>query len=254
MSEFQQRVSELKDAIDKIQDRPDQLRLETIVESCRDWKIFGGLDSTVSWFLEQQRKNEMSVESISVLECDGWSLCSETGYIKRDAGDFFYVQGVRVSGTSNREVSTGWSQPIVTQVGYNGGILGLLRGNFDGVPHYLVEAKAEPGNPDGVQISPTLQATHANICQDHGGSRPRYTDLFLRPHENECTVLFDQDFSEDGGRLYRKRNRGMLVQIAAPLTVQIPDSFRWISLYEIKMLLRQNSWVGPHVRSLVSHL
>ena len=42
----------------------------------------------------------------------------------------------------------------IKQTGWDGGILGILRKRFDGVPHYLVEAKCEPGNPNMVQISP----------------------------------------------------------------------------------------------------
>ena len=78
-----------------------------------------------------------------------------------------------------REVEDGWEQPIVTQVGFDGGVLGLLRSKRNGVPYYLVEAKAEPGNPDKVQICPTLQATFSNINQNHGGRQPKFVDLFF---------------------------------------------------------------------------
>ena len=40
-----------------------------------------------------------------------------------------------------------------------GGLLGLIRTKIEGLPHYLVEAKYEPGNFNSVLFSPTLQAT-----------------------------------------------------------------------------------------------
>ena len=119
----------------------------------------------------------MTIEDIPLDECRGWSINEDSGWISHDSGEFFIVQGVRVALSSNREVTGGWDQPMVTQVGFDGGLLGLLRKRIDGVPHYLVEAKAEPGNPDKVQISPTLQATFSNLKRAHGGNKPRYAEF-----------------------------------------------------------------------------
>ena len=37
-----------------------------------------------------------------------------------------------------------WDQPFIKQIGYKGGIIGLVRALTDGVPHYLIDAKFEP--------------------------------------------------------------------------------------------------------------
>ena len=76
--------------------------------------------------------------------------------------EFFIVEGLRIKETRSREVNY-WDQPILTQVGYKGGILGIIRKRFNGIPHYLIEAKLEPGNYKYVQLSPTLQATFSNL-------------------------------------------------------------------------------------------
>ena len=60
------------------------------------------------------------------------------------AENFFKVEAYRTKNTISREVEKGWDQPFLTQVGYDGGILGLVRKRFDDVPHYLVEGKFEP--------------------------------------------------------------------------------------------------------------
>ena len=68
-------------------------------------------------------------------------------------------------------------------------------------------------------------------------------------------VLFDQWMSEDGGRLHLKRNKGMLVEVPPDATLQdLPPSFKWVSLFQLKSLIKENSWVNPHIRGIISHL
>jgi oxidase EvaA len=232
----------------------NELRIETHVESMLDWSLIGDIESTKSWFLEQQENCTMTITDIPLSECKGWKIDSQTGWIQHVSGEFFIVQGVRVGLSSDREVKGGWDQPILTQVGFNGGLLGLLRQRIKGIPHYLVEAKAEPGNPDKVQISPSLQATFSNLKQAHGGKKPRLSEYFEYPENNKGTVLFSQWMSEDGGRLHLKRNKGMLVELPAEVELDLGDTYRWVSLFQLKELIKQNSWVNPHIRGIISHL
>lgn len=233
----------------------DDLRIETQVESLKDWSLTGSLEDLESWYKEQKIACSMTIEDIPLSECKGWELCSKTGFIKHQSGDFFQVQGVRVSQKNEREIAGGWDQPILTQIGYDGGLLGILRKRIDGIPHYLIDAKAEPGNPDLVQISPTLQATFSNLKKAHGGRKPHFSEFFETPDEVGGKVLFSQWMSEDGGRLHLKRNKGMLVEVDD--SVQLPDlpkTFKWVSLYQLKSLIKKNSWVNPHIRGIISHL
>ena len=64
-----------------------------------------------------------------------------------------------------------WDQPFIKQIGYKGGIIGLVRALIDGVPHYLIDAKFEPGNYNDIQLSPSLQATYSNLNRVHLGSK-----------------------------------------------------------------------------------
>ena len=233
----------------------DSIRTEAIVESIKDWSQLESIETIEKWFLEQQKKCSMLIEDIPLMDCVNWLYDEEKGIFGHKSGEFFYIQGVRVKNSVNREVSEGWDQPILTQVGNNGGLLGLLRKRINSIPHYLVEAKAEPGNPDKVQISPTLQATFSNLNQAHGGKKPKFSEFFETPEAVNGKVLFNQWMSEDGGRLHLKRNKGMIVEIKdSALLSDIPSSFKWMSLYQIKYFIKKNSWVGPHIRSIISHL
>ena len=189
----------------------------------------------------------MEISEIPLNELVGWAVDEKTGNISHKSNDFFIVRGLRVR-TKSREVASGWDKPILEQVGYDGGLLGIIRQRFSGVPHYLCEAKMEPGNYGKVQLSPTLQATFANIKKYHGGRKPYFLEIFENSNEetNEFHILFDAWLAEDGGRLYLKRNRGMLVEIPEAYELKIPnDNFIWLSLYQIKKLLSEDAWINP---------
>lgn len=228
---------------------------ECAFESLTDWSLFHSLQEVEVWFEEARRKSEMITQPIPMRAMNGWVEDPETGAYSHESGDFFSIHGLRVTSNS-RERSRGWDQPIVTQVGFDGGVLGLVRKRFEGIPHYLCEAKEEPGNYGKVQISPTLQATFANINQSHGGRKPRFSDLFInRDDYPGVTTLFDAWLAEDGGRLYNKRNRGVLIQVPDDMPLDIPaENFIWLSLYQIKSLAARDAWVNPHVRGILSHV
>ena len=132
-------------------------------------------------------------------------------------------------------------------------MLGIIRSRIDNVPHYLLEAKFEPGNYGFVQLSPTLQATFANINKKHGGRKPYFTELFVnRENDPKVEVLFEAWLSEDGGRLDRKRNKGILINVDYD-EIKLPnDNFKWLSLYQIKKLIHEDAFVSPHVRGILS--
>ncbi|MFD9074046.1 NDP-hexose 2,3-dehydratase family protein [Streptomyces lasiicapitis] len=49
------------------------------------------------------------------------------------------------------------------------------------LPHFPLRAKAEPGNVNGVHLSPTVQAAKSNYSRAHGGSSVPYLDCSARP-------------------------------------------------------------------------
>lgn len=230
------------------------LRAEVHVESMRDWSQVDDIESVREWFLSARRACPMVVEDIPLDEAKGWTIDPLTGNVSHDSGEFFSVHGVRVTQSSDREVSGGWDQPILTQVGFDGGLLGILRIRINGIPHYLIEAKAEPGNYEKLQLSPTLQATFSNLKRAHAGRKPSFAEYFETPELQGATVLYSQWLSEDGGRLHLKRNRGMLVEVAEGTPLEIPPSFRWMSMWQIKECLNENAWVNPHIRGIIAHI
>jgi oxidase EvaA len=223
-------------------------------ESLRDWSKISSIADVVAWYEYFVKSSNMKVDEIPLKDCRNWFLDPSTGSMHHSSGEFFRVCGFRVTGTDAREVVGGWDQPLLAQVGHDGGILGLLRKRIDGVPHYLVEAKEEPGNYNIVQISPTVQATYSNLKKAHKGKSTNYSDIFLNPKDHPVKVIFDQWTSEDGGRLFNKRNRSMLLEYSENEQINIvSDRFKWVSLFQLKYLIaNKNAIVAPHIRGILS--
>jgi len=198
----------------------------------------------------------MKVEEIPLNKCRNWFWDENKSYLMHSSGEFYQVKGYRVSETDNREVVQGWDQPLLVQKGYDGGILGLIRKRINGVPHYLLNAKEEPGNYNKVQLTSTIQATFSNIKKAHKGKGPEYSDIFLNPKKYPVTTILDQWTSEDGGRLYNKRNRSMLLEFDEEKDFKIlSDRFIWVTLNQIKTLITdENAIIAPHVRGIISVL
>ncbi|MGW0845449.1 NDP-hexose 2,3-dehydratase family protein [Streptomyces sp. NPDC002787] len=199
-----------------------------------------------TWFAERARVNDQRVETIPFSALSGWDFDAATGDLRHHTGRFFSVRGLRV-----RPAGPGgppeWSQPIIDQPEI--GVLGILARTFDGVRHFLLQAKAEPGNVNGVQLSPTVQATRSNYTRVHRGGSVRYLEYFT---ERRGRVLVDVLQSEQGSWFLRKRNRNMIVE--ADDDVPVHDDFRWLTLGEIRALLHRDNLVNMDTRTVLSCL
>jgi oxidase EvaA len=219
-------------------------------EALKDWSLFYTFEEIEKWYKDTIDKQEMTIKEIPLDQCKNWNVDGNT--IHHNSGEFFSILGLRVS-TNIRECEGGWDQPIVKQTGWDGGILGILRKRFDGVPHYLIEAKSEPGNTNIVQLSPTLAATFSNIKKAHEGNTPNYLNFF--EEDEKYKVHYKKWLAEDGGRLYNKRNLNMIVEVDEDQKVDIVnENFRWMSLHQIKKCCMQDAWVGQCLRSIIAHV
>ena len=226
-------------------------RIETMLESIRDDNQINKLDYIIEWFNKKREESDMIIEEIDINNLDKWNVDKDSGNITHDSGGFFEVIGVKVSNTFDREVGKkGWTQPMIAK--NPGGILGILMKRINGIPHYLLQAKAEPGNIGKLQFSPTLQATTSNLLKAHGGMKPLFAEYFDEP--KNVKVIYAKWQSEDGGRFYLKSNYNMIVEVNEDEELNIPDSFIWITLFQIKQLLKIENFVGPHIRGIISYL
>ena len=247
-------VEEIKNILEKNGynlDSDTNERIKTMLESIRDDNQINKLDYIIAWFNKKREESDMIVEEISVKDLEKWNVEVGTGNLFHDSKGFFEIIGVKVSNTFDREVGKeGWTQPMIAK--NPGGILGILMKKINGIPHYLLQAKAEPGNIGKLQLSPTLQATTSNLLKAHGGKQPLFAEYFNE--SNNPKIIYAKWQSEDGGRFHLKSNYNMIIEIEENKELDIPDYFIWITLYQIKQLLKIENFVGPHVRGIISYL
>lgn len=204
-------------------------------------------DEVPGWLAERARAHRFAVRRTPLDRLDGWSFTPDGGDLVHHSGRFFSVRGL--AATVDEGPFTRWQQPVIHQPEV--GILGILAKEFDGVLHFLMQAKMEPGNPNLLQLSPTVQATRSNYQRVHQGARVRYLEHFAAPARGG-RVLADSLQSEHGSWFYRKSNRNMLVETTAE--VPADEDFRWLTLGQIGELLRLDHVVNMDARTVLACL
>lgn len=196
----------------------------------------------LSWLEERKDNLEVCLDKIPLSECEPWYYDKNEGTIRNKRGSFFQIIGIRHTKDSGEIVE----QPIILQEEI--GFLGIICCKIKGVWHYLMQAKIEPGNVNHVQLSPTLQATKSNFTRQHGGASPAFLEYFLdMPVQN---VLVDQIQSEQSSRFLGKRNRNVILTVDEQ--IDEPVTHRWITLTQIKELMRYDNLVNMDTRTVLS--
>ena len=201
-------------------------------------------DRVFDWLREQNEAVCLNIKKTSFKELNLWEYDKESGSIKHNSGKFFTIDGIHIK--TNWGNICEWHQPIINQaeIGY----LGFITKEFNGVLHFLMQAKIEPGNVKHVQLSPTLQATRSNYTQVHKGKTPLYLEYFQ--HVKPEQILLDQLQSEQGSRFLKKRNRNIIIRIEEDIPVY--DNFIWLTLAQIKKLMRYDNLVNMDTRTVIS--
>ncbi len=214
---------------------------DTLLSIAYSWtRTESSVNSTaklLAWITERIEKTEVEIRKAPLEECLPWFYDESEGCIRNDQRTFITIKGL---------LGKGVEQPVILQEEI--GILGILCREFDGVMHFLMQAKIEPGNVNCVQISPTLQATKSNILQKHGGRKPPYLEYFSNTSNYE--VVVDQLQSEQASRFLKKRNRNILLRVEEDIPVLPTHS--WMTLGQIKRLMREDNLVNMDARTVLS--
>ena len=152
--------------------------------NCSDSEVFplSGFDA---WFEGRMAAHRFKVEQIPFSGLDKWGFLPDTGNLGHATGRFFTIEGISVE-TNYGEIPK-WNQPIINQPEI--GLLGFATKRINGVLHFLMQAKMEPGNLHYIQLAPTLQATKSNYTRVHEGKSPPFLEYFHdNPHSH---VLVD---------------------------------------------------------------
>ncbi len=194
------------------------------------------------WLASRSENLRVNVEKVDFSYNGFWYYDSEDGFIRNKKNSFFQLAGYQ----EIEDDHIIGEQPMIIQneIGY----LGILCKMINGTLNFLMQAKIEPGNVNVIQISPTLQATKSNFTRMHGGQAPRYLDYFV--DSGEYHVVVDQLQSEQSSRFYKKRNRNIIIYTEAEVPVY--ESHKWMTLGQIKELMRQDNIVNMDTRTVLS--
>jgi oxidase EvaA len=202
------------------------------------------LEKALEWVAKERASMGMRVRRIPFSEMGAWRFSAERPLrIVHETGRFFAVEGMRFQ----TRTEYGWHQPILDQPEV--GLLGFLATELNGILHFLVQIKWEPGNREA-QLSPTVQATHSNYTRAHGGHAQRYIEYFQNPSTH--SVMFDALMPEHGFHFVAKFNRNMVV--AAPPDTIVQPGFIWMTLGQLRTLVGRDSVVHMDTRSVLGCL
>ena len=154
---------------------------------------------------------------------------------------FFNVVGVKsFSVPDGRKLF----QPIIDQSEI--GLLSFLVHKQDEEWWILAHAKVEPGNVNGAQIAPTVQATKSNYEAAHGGCDTDYLDKVQFAEK----TLYNQLQSEQNSRFLAKRNRNSVILLGDKVK-EINPKFKWIRISELLPLLGESHAINTDARSVL---
>ena len=220
------------------------VQLDFLISALSKGGEFMSTPEILDWMKVQNDSVVSRISQIPLEEMNKWGYQDDR--IRHESGKFFSIDGIRIH-TNYRNIHE-WDQPIINQPEI--GFLGFIVKKFNGVLHFLLQAKIEPGNLNVVQLSPTLQATRSNYMRVHGGATPNYLEYFTG--DKDVTVLVDQLQSEQGARFLHKRNRNIIVEVDEKETLEVKTGFIWATLGQIKELLRYSNVVNMDSRTVIS--
>jgi len=239
------RHDELRSDLTRYMDYVNEATIDIVISAVSRHHQTMTVDETVEWMKRLNRASICEVKRVPLTNMDRWYFDEEQN-LKHETGRFFSIEGVSVR--TNKEFMPEWSQPIIIQPEI--GLLGILCQKQSGTLRFLMQAKIEPGNINNIQLSPTLQATRSNFTRVHDGASPLFLEYFLNPTGHH--VIVDQLQSEQGSRFLKKRNRNMIVEIDPRESIACPENFCWLTLRQLKELIKYDNIVNMDARTVLS--
>ena len=205
------------------------------------------IQKILSWRNKLLKKTKIKTKLINLNECEKWKF-DKNSNLYHSSGQFFKVQGVRTTGSFNREVAS-WTQPILTQK--HGGVLAFItRITRDKKVEFLINARTEPGDNSDIKLCPSFQATQSNMNKAHGGDLPKFFDIVMKLKNSK--LIYAASHNEEGARFWKKTNLNVIVQLNNPKDKRIKgENFKWVSYTQIKKLSLKNNIINPFVKTIL---
>ena len=195
------------------------------------------------WIRKEKLSNKLFIKKKNKNKLYQWQFDKNLIYNKNK--NFFEIKPYAFKQNNKK-----WFQPLIHQK--EEGILGIIKKQKSDKDYYLLQTKAEPGNINNIQISPTVQATKSNYLRKHGGKKTIFLNYFLGKKKN-IKIISSLKLSEQGSRFYQKKNRNILIE-ARKFNTTLKSSFRWLTKENIKYLLKKNNILNMDTISVFSSI
>ena len=129
------------------------------------------INKLIDWLKKQKKINKLKIQKKNINYLKDWIFKKNLIYHKTK--NFFSIKAFLFKQKNKKKF-----QPLIVQK--EEGILGIIKQRRQGKDYYLLQSKIEPGNINGIQISPTVQATKSNYLRKHGGKKNTFLGLFLK--------------------------------------------------------------------------
>ena len=195
-----------------------------------------------TWIKNQKKMNKMLVSKINIKNIINWKIDNKKIYNKNK--NFFSIVPFRFEVNKKSD----WFQPLIIQ--NEVGILGILKKKYKALDYYLLQAKVEPGNVNGIQLSPTVQATKSNYLRKHGGKKTNYLNYFIK-NNNGIKVLSNLRLSEQGTRYFNKSNKNILIDVKNKKINKL-HNYIWVTKKNLIYLLNKKNLLNMDTISVLS--
>ncbi len=209
----------------------------------RDRHLFN-MDEIISWITQKKSFFELEVEHIPLKNVSNWIIDEEDIY--HESKKYFSVVGMNVE-IGNREVQS-WDQPLIQSA--QEGIIAFIIKKIGGIYHFLVQAKLEAGNFDIIELAPTVQCLTGNYRKGYN----EYDVMFLSEVLNAKPeqIWYSTYQSEEGGRFFKEQNKNMIIEVGDEFPNDVPESYIWMTLNQMKVFIKFNNYLNIAARSLIA--
>lgn len=202
--------------------------------------------SILSWITKMKFSTDLYVSAKSLSKLIDWECNTES--LEHKNKKYFSVIGVKVE-IENREVQD-WDQPMIKPA--QEGLIAFLVKKINGIYHFLIQAKVEPGNFDIIELAPTVQCLTGNYRKDFNEYEVPYISDVLNAAERD--IWFKSYQSEEGGRFFKEQNLNMIVEVYSDFNEDVPENYCWMTLNQLSSFVVYNNYLNIAARSLLASI
>ena len=195
----------------------------------------------INWLKNQKKINKLKIKKKNINNLKDWIFKDNSIFHKTNI--FFSIKPFLFKQKKKKIF-----QPLIVQK--EEGILGIIKQRKQGKDYYLLQSKIEPGNINGIQISPTVQATKSNYLRKHGGKKTLFLDFFLKTKTN-FKIISKKRLSEQGSRFLNKKNFNILLE-SNKILIPKEKNYCWLTKENIKYLINKKNMINMDTISVLS--